>query len=236
MKEIISTRRIQHFMKSNSVVSWAQTVKFPVCRKKEEFINREVELILRKIMKEFNAGNLVDEQVCNADETHFLFYLHNYRTLDIRGEEGVKCKNVLSGDEGFTIMICINGRSSSSLGSQFAIFQNPKCSYLIHGLSESMLGFLYRTGKKGWMDRRVFIEWLENNFALGNLPDGKKRGLLAENCVGNVMKIGAWKALSLIKTNIRYLPKNSTDFTHPADSFDIKKVNTSWCKRWEEIR
>lgn len=153
MKEKISTHWIQHFIQSNTVVSRAQTGKLTLSARKEEFIHREVSFHLGNVTQEFNSGKLADNQVCNADETHFSFDRHNHRTLAIRGEEDLKYADVVIGEEGFTIILCIDGGSQASLGSPFVNFQNVNCSYPIRGLPGSVQGVCYRTGKKGWIDR-----------------------------------------------------------------------------------
>lgn len=49
------------------------------------------------LRREFASGNLEEEDVDNCDETHFVENMENWRTLGFKGEENVKCADVMSG-------------------------------------------------------------------------------------------------------------------------------------------
>ena len=41
------------------------------------------------------------------------------------------------------------------------IFQNQDCSYPIRGVPDNVPGVSYRTAKKGFMTREVWLQWLQ---------------------------------------------------------------------------
>ena len=45
------------------------------------------------------------------------------------------------------------------------ILKNQDCAYLIRGMPDDVNGTCYRSGSKGWMDRRIFVEWLNEQRA-----------------------------------------------------------------------
>lgn len=53
----------------------------------------------------YTRGVVVDNDVENADETHFFINVDNGRTLGFRGSSDVKYTDVVSGREGFTMMV-----------------------------------------------------------------------------------------------------------------------------------
>ena len=64
---------------------------------------------LGELKRGFESGELDEDLVENADETHFVFNMDNGRTVGMRGDEHVKYADVASGDEGITMMVRITG-------------------------------------------------------------------------------------------------------------------------------
>lgn len=125
---------------------------------KQELIEREVAYHLVNLKRSFDDGIYLEDNVFNADETHFVVDLHDCRTLAMKGDTEVKFADVVSGDVGMTMMIMLGGGSRARLEIPFMIFQNERCSYPIQGVPDNVTGVCYRSGPKGWMDSRVFAE------------------------------------------------------------------------------
>jgi len=99
---------------------------------------------------------LKEEDVFNAGETHFVIDQHNDKTLGRRGDDEVKYADVVSGDEGMTMMVLIAGGPQATICPPFLIFKNPNSFYPIRGVPDVAPGVSYRTGPKAWIDSRVF--------------------------------------------------------------------------------
>lgn len=110
----VTPRWVQHFMQRNGIVSRAQTGKLLVSPAKLEQIEREVAFHLGQVSREFRSGSLKEEDVFNADETHFVINMDNHKTLALKGDEHVKYADVVSCDVGITMMVRWQGRNCLS--------------------------------------------------------------------------------------------------------------------------
>ena len=108
-----------------------------------------------ELKRGFRSGDLDENLVENMDETHFIVNVDNGRTLGFRGDENVKYADVVCGGEGMTMMVRITGGVSSRICSPMMIFQNKNRSYPIRGVADDVVGACYRTGPKGWNDKKV---------------------------------------------------------------------------------
>lgn len=234
--EHLDKKWVERFMNANQIVSRVQTGKLRPSDKKIELIEREVAHHLGSMMREFQSGELDECVVFNADETHFVVDLNDGRTLAMKGDTDVKFADVVSGDVGMTMMVMLGGGSRSHLEVPFMIFQNERSSYPIQGVPDNIPGVCYRSGPKGWMDSRVFTEWLSEKRVMKPLQDGRQRVLYVDNASGHKLTAEAKDALNASNTVLRFLPKNATDLCQPADSFIIQKIKTVWRRRWDEKR
>ena len=64
------------------------------------------------------------------------------------------------GGESITLALMITGGSQGHIHTPFLIFTNSQRSYPIRGLRDNVHGVAYRSQAKGWMDRKIFQEWL----------------------------------------------------------------------------
>eukprot|EP00171_Calliarthron_tuberculosum_P003520 IDg3520t1 len=55
------------------------------------------------------SGQIDENDLGNADETHFLFNVDNGRTLGFAGQSEVKYADVVSGGEGMTMLVRLSG-------------------------------------------------------------------------------------------------------------------------------
>ena len=81
---------IQIFMYNHNIVSRCQAGKLQVSPAKTEYINRSIARHLGVVKRGFENGELFEDTIENADETHFVVSLDNGRTLGFRGDTTVK--------------------------------------------------------------------------------------------------------------------------------------------------
>lgn len=229
----IDKKWIQRFCDRFTIVSRRLTGKHCVSRSKQDQIEKEVAYHLGQLAKGFREGLLDENNVENADETHFVINVDNGRTLGFSGEEDVKYADVVSGGEGMTMLVRLTGGRNGCVAAPFLVFQNKDRRYPIRGVADDIEGVSYRTGPKGWMDTVVMPQWLREPRAIRKLQNDRKRVLFVDNCSGHNATAELETALHDINTEIRYFPKNATDLVQPCDSFIIQKIKLAWSTRWE---
>ena len=104
------------------------------------------------------------------------------------------------------------------------IFKNQDCSYPIRGVPDDVNGTCYRTGPKGWMDRWIFVEWLNEQRANPRDMYGRKIVIFIDNCGGHNETQESKEALDRFNASVRKLSANTTDLCQPSDSFIISKI------------
>lgn len=154
LKQMITPRWIQRFQQRFNIVSRKQTGKLMVSPAKQEFIEREVAFHLGCMARQFRSGELDENNLENADETHFQINFDNGRTLGFSGEDDVKYADVVSGGDGMTMVVRISGGRDARIEPPFMVFQNKARSYPIR-MQDDVEGVSYRRGPKGWMDSTV---------------------------------------------------------------------------------
>lgn len=187
---------------------------------------------LGELKKGFSDGTLDENWVENVDETHFVIDFDNGKTLGFGGEAQVKCADVVSGGEGMTMVVRISGGPSAHIHPPMMIFTNADRSYPVRGVADTVPGVCYRTGPKGWMDRRTFREYLKERRA--QQPDrlGRKKTIFLDNCSGHLSEDECEEELQALNASFKYLPPNATDLCQPADSFVIAKIKDVWRSLW----
>jgi len=129
----------------------------------------------------------------------------------MRGDEEVEFCDLVSGDKGMTVMVMLGGGPQSWLEIPFMLFQNQLSAYPIKGVPDSIPGVCYRPGPRGWMERRVFLDWLKDPRAVRKLQNDKKRVIFMVNASGHAVTDDVKDALSSINAEIRFLPRNAID-------------------------
>lgn len=147
--------------------------------------------------------------------------MDNGKTLGFKGDKEVRYADVCSGGESMTMVLRLSVRG---IEIPFMIFQNKGRNYPIRGVPDDVPGVIYRTGPKGWMDRKVMVMYLEEPHNLQPLDNNVKRNLWADNCNGHAETEEVTQALERSNTDLNFLPANTTRWTQPADSFVIAKV------------
>ncbi len=83
-----------------------------------------------------------------------------------------------------TLLSGLSGCMNSKMDAPFIIFMNKNSDYLIIGIPNNVSKVSYSTGPRGWMDRRVFVQWLKESRAIDTHPAGQPI-LLFDNCSGH---------------------------------------------------
>ena len=232
----ITIRWVQTFMDVQGLVIRRQAGSLAVSPEKKLFIEKTVAFHLGKLKRSFESGDLNEGLVENADEMHFVFNMENGRIVGFRGDEKVKYSDVVSVDEGITMMVRISGGVQERINPPMLVFQNPKSSYPIRGVEYNVPGVCYRSGRKGWMENRVFQAWMPEPRDIRKDNFGRKRVLYVENCSGHNETNAVLRLLREINTDLCKFPENATDMVQPADSFVISKIKDAWRKRWDEYK
>lgn len=97
----------------------------------------------------FQSGEMEEDNVENADETHFAINMDNGRTLGFKGLEEVKWADVVYDRDGITIVVTLIGGIKSRIEPGFMVFKNKDRNYPIRGFLDDVNGAAYSTGPKG---------------------------------------------------------------------------------------
>ena len=219
-------------MEKHRIVIRTQCGKLQKSNKVEEDIHKSVAIHLGLLKRSFDSGLLLEDDVFNMDETHFVINMDNGQTLGFIGDEDVKYADVVSGGVGMTMVVMIRGGKWGKVEVPMLIFMNENRSYPIQGVPDNIPGVCYRSGPKGWMDKTVFPMWLRENRILQTNCD-RRRVIFMDNCGGHNETADSVAALNRINSSIAKLPPNSTHLCQPADSFVISKLKTFWTRIWD---
>lgn len=186
------------------------------------------------MQRAFASGELDDDLVLNMDETHFIVNMDDGKTLDVKGATSVKYHDVVNGGEGMTMVVTLRGGASARLEVPMLIFQNETRSYPMRGLADDVPGVTYRTGPRGWMDRRVFAEWLREDRCIKPDRHARTQVVFVDNAAGHREDASLSDELSRKRVDLRFLPANSTDLCQPADANVIQMLKKVWRDEWEK--
>jgi DDE superfamily endonuclease len=164
--------------------------------------------------------------------------MDNGRTLGFRGDNTVKYADVVSGGMGMTMVVRITGGPRAMICPPFMIFQNENCSYPIRGVPDNVSGVSYRTAKKGFMTRDVWLQWLKERRAQHRYDNSAcPRVIYVDNVSSHDTTSEETKAqLNKMNTSIRFLVANVTDKIQPCDSYVISKIKDRWTELWEAYK
>lgn len=88
----------------------------------------------------FESGELSEDDVEIADETHFVLNMDNGKTLRFIREIEVKYAYVVSARDPITMMVRITGGIRASIQPPIIIFKNSSRSYPVHGVPDTGTG------------------------------------------------------------------------------------------------
>ena len=220
----ITIRWIQHFMRAKNIVARKQTGKLMLSSEKEGLLEKTVAYHIGELQRGFESGLLYEDNIENADETHFVFNMDNGKTLGFVGDKHVKYADVVSGGDPITMMVRLSGGRYAQIYPPMIIYKSQMRSNPIRGEPDNVPGVCYRSSPKGWMDGRVWHDWLCEPRAISALPSERQRVLYVNNCSSQSEGPRAAQCLREINTTMQKLPPNSTYLTQPADSFILQKT------------
>ena len=222
----------EQFCLKHSIVIRKQTGKLQLSKEKELYIAKTVAYHLGEVHRAF-LGGMDENTIENMDETHFVINVDDGSTLGFKGDTEVKYADVSSGGEGMTMCVRISGGVNARLEKTMMIFKNVDSRYPMKTLPLDSVpeNMCYRTGPKGWMDRRVFREWIQE---LEKDPFGIQKIIYLDNCGGHNETPETVTLLKKKNIQLRRLPENATDLCQPADSFVIQKIKEEWSRLWNE--
>ena len=93
----INVRWIQYFMTHHNLVIRRQTGNLARSAEKSKHIRKSIAYHLGTLKRGFESGNLDQDALENAEETHFIFNMDNGRTIGLRETEHVKYADVFFG-------------------------------------------------------------------------------------------------------------------------------------------
>jgi DDE superfamily endonuclease len=162
--------------------------------------------------------------------------MDNGKTLGFRGDDNVKYADVVSAGVGMTMVVRLTGGPHATICPPFMIFQNDNCSYPIRGVPDDVPGVSYRTAKKGFMTREVWLQWLQERRAQATIRS-QRRVVFVDNVSSHDLESeGVKNQLSRLNASFRFLVANATDKIQPCDSYVISKIKDSWMAHWESYK
>ena len=184
----------------------------------------------------FHSGDLDENDMSNADETHFMVNMDNGKTLGFSGDQSVRYADVTSAGEGMTMLARLSGGPFARIELPLMIFKSQNRSYPIRCVPDDVRGIAYRTGPKGWTDTTIMQEWLKETRVIKLLSRNRIRHLFIDNRSGHNLDEGIISAPERVMTTIKFFFPNATDLVQPCDSFVIQKIKDAWRRRWDSYK
>lgn len=195
---------------------------------KQVKIGKEIAHCLGWLKGPFESGELKEEDVENANDTHFVINMDNGVTMCLIYDHTVKYGDVVFGSEPITMMARITSRPRAAIQSPFLIFKNNSRSYPIRGAPYSVSGVNYRSSPKGWMHSKVWCQLLTERRAFLAHSGPSKRTLVVDNCSSQIESNEIMLHVNAIQTFLKTLPPNATEYVQSANSFVIQKIKECW--------
>ncbi|ETP14177.1 hypothetical protein F441_10859 [Phytophthora nicotianae CJ01A1] len=176
----ITSRWVQTVLENNRIVLREATGKRLVSPQKVEDIEKQVAYHLGKLMRGFESGLYDENAIENIDEIHFVVDFDDSETLGFGGEKQVKYADVVSGGNGMT------WSCESAVGQ------------------DDVEGVCYRTGPKGWMDKRLFCEY--GKAPRAQKPDrlGRKKTMFLDNCSSHLKEDKCAEELQKLNASLAF--------------------------------
>lgn len=176
-RDLMESRWVQTLCARFRIVSRSQTGKNKMRPGKNIELEKDVARHLGRLKKYFESGELEEQCISNADETHFVFNMDDGRTLGLPNDQDVRYADVTSDTEGMKMLVRISGGINARIEPPFMIFKNKTRNYRMRNVPGSVPGVAYRTGPKEWMDSLNMIEWLQERlliepWRMGNYASG----------------------------------------------------------------
>lgn len=144
-ESMITMRWIQNYYERCSILRTLQSRKLKFSSENTVQLKKENEKKLRRLKVRFENVDLVEDDVENGDETHFLFYMF----------DGKKIVWIRDHEDAFTHQ----WRPLPKFGDAFSYLQEKR-NYPARGLPDNVIGVVNRTGPKSWKVNKNILESL----------------------------------------------------------------------------
>ena len=124
MSAHVTMKWVDSFLNRFNLVTRRQSGALSRSPSQTSFIERKVSYNLGCLQQRFEANLLDDNMVDNMDETHFIFYMYNHKTLSFRGTNKVNYADMVGGCDGFIMVLRLSGSIEAKLMEPFLIFKN----------------------------------------------------------------------------------------------------------------
>lgn len=145
------------------ILSRASTGKNLLNRQKEKYIEISGDIHLGTANCLMLSGKQDDNDTWNADETSFIIFVENGRTMGYCGDLQVKFAYTVSRGEEFTVVVLLSGSLDARIDSSFTFLYKKDRNYPIRNIPDNLDGVSYRTGPKACMETTLMIQWLSDN-------------------------------------------------------------------------
>lgn len=163
---------------------------------------------LGRLRNMFEDG--VDEKrIFNRDESHFVIDMDNERSFGFLGESSINYAELSNGSDSFTVVPIVRGDVNACIESIMVIFKNAHSNHLIQGVSDELNNVAYRSGPKGWMDRRVFNECFQVERFIQADSDGEDQIVFIDNAPAHQQTEQLAHSLENINTSLMTFTPNT---------------------------
>lgn len=225
-RDLIETRCIQSFCDLFRIVIRSQTGKLKMSQEKTAELEKDVARDLCRLKRGFESGELDQECIKNADETHFVFNMDDGRTLGFTKDQEVRYTDITSGTEVMTMRVRISVGVNGPIEPPIMIFKNKSCNYPMRNVPDNGSGVTYRKGPKGWMDSLNMIALLLEPRVIKPFQSDKISDLFIDNRSSHNLTEDILGAGEAIRTNQHYFP-NTTELFKPCDAIVILKIKAT---------
>lgn len=188
------------FTACSSILSRTNTDKLRMTASKREIIHRKVAFHLGRLCQDFKTGRIHDNDIWHGDEKRLVIHLRLSTMLVFRGEKEVNA-DVVSGDDGITLLVALNGGFDARLTPSSTDFKNEYRLYPIRNVEDDVPGVSYRSSAKGGMDAYIFDKWLDESRIFKALSISRTRILFVDSC----------SADKLLETALQRLDRSRTE-------------------------
>ena len=160
--------------------------------------------------------------------------MDNERALGFLGESSINYAEVSNGSDSFTVVPIVRGGANSRIESIMVVFKNAQSNHPIQGVPDELENVAYRSGPKGWMDRRVFNECFQEDRFIQADVDGESQIVFIDNAPAHQQTEQLAESLLNINTTLMTFPPNTTPKVQPLDTGIFHIFKKVWRDIWEE--
>jgi hypothetical protein len=156
------------------------------------------------------------------EETHFVLDMRKGDIFVPKGVKDVKLIDIVSGSEGFTVVMTLKGGYDAKIMNVFVIFKNDNSSYPIQNVPDNVPNVTYRSNPTAFMNQKVFQQFFGCDRIWGtDDPQGPLKHVWTDGVASHKGPLG--EAASKKNIMRHFLPANMTHICQPCDQFVIAK-------------